>query len=69
MSEGEFVPDHSRAERIGFGEAIYAAGKSVAQLTAILEHAVAGSLPMLLTRLEERMLCGIAGAAAPPYRR
>jgi NCAIR mutase (PurE)-related protein len=59
MSEGEFVPDHSRAERIGFGEAIYAPGKSVAQLTAILEHAVASKLPMLLTRLEEECFAAL----------
>jgi NCAIR mutase (PurE)-related protein len=59
MTEGEFVLDHSRAERIGFGEAVYAAGKSIAQLTAILQHAGATELSMLLTRLEEECFAAL----------
>ena len=45
----DFVLDEARAERIGFGEAVYCAGKSVAQIAAILSRAQA---PMLLTRLD-----------------
>ncbi|WP_428377892.1 nickel pincer cofactor biosynthesis protein LarB [Lichenicoccus sp.] len=46
----EFRLDLERTARIGFGEAIYCAGKSVAQVTAILESDPARAL--LLTRLE-----------------
>lgn len=45
----DFVLDEERAGRIGFGEAVFCAGKSVPQIAAILEHARA---PMLLTRLD-----------------
>jgi NCAIR mutase (PurE)-related protein len=46
----DFVLDEMRAERIGFGEAMYCAGKSAAQICAILDHV---TRPMLLTRLDE----------------
>ena len=46
----EFLLDHERASRIGFGEAVYCAGKSVAQIAAILDAAT--GKPMLLTRLD-----------------
>ena len=46
----EFVLDEQRAERIGFGEAVYCAGKSVAQIEAILAADV--QAPLLLTRLD-----------------
>ncbi len=45
----EFVLDEGRALRLGFGEAVFCAGKSPAQIAAILD-AAAG--PMLLTRLD-----------------
>jgi NCAIR mutase (PurE)-related protein len=45
----DFVLDEERAGRIGFGEAVFCAGKSVAQIASILSAAKA---PMLLTRLE-----------------
>ncbi len=48
MNDPEFVLDERRADRLGFGEAVFCAGKSVAQISAILDHAQA---PMLLTRL------------------
>jgi pyridinium-3,5-biscarboxylic acid mononucleotide synthase len=49
----EFVLDEQRAGRIGFGEAVYCAGKSLAQIAAILERVQAeGHAPMLLTRLD-----------------
>ncbi len=44
----DFVLDEARAARIGFGEAVFCAGKSVAQITAILDYAHS---PLLLTRL------------------
>ena len=49
MSETEFVLDTERAERVGFGEAVYCAGKSVPQIAAII---AAASAAMLLTRLD-----------------
>ena len=44
----EFVLDEVRTARIGFGEAIFCAGKSAGQIADILAHA---QVPMLLTRL------------------
>ncbi len=46
----EFQLDLERSERIGFGEAIYCAGKSPAQIAAILESQP--DRPLLLTRLD-----------------
>jgi NCAIR mutase (PurE)-related protein len=45
----EFVLDEARTARIGFGEAVFCAGKSAGQIAAILAHA---QVPMLLTRLD-----------------
>ncbi len=45
----EFVLDEERTARLGFGEAVFCAGKSPAQIAAILD-AAAG--PLLLTRLD-----------------
>ena len=45
----EFVLDEARAARLGFGEAVFCAGKSPAQIAAILEGA---GQQMLLTRLD-----------------
>lgn len=46
MSVGdEFVLDFARPERIGLEEAIYAAGKSPAQIDAILEAAATRGAP------------------------
>jgi NCAIR mutase (PurE)-related protein len=45
--------DDTRAERIGFGEAVLAGPKSIEQLTAVLEQADELDLPLLLTRLRE----------------
>ncbi len=53
MSASDFVLDVTRSERIGFAEAIYAAGKSPAQLAAILDRVAEGKERLLLTRLDE----------------
>ncbi len=45
----EFVLDAARTARLGFGEAVFCAGKSPAQIAAILDAAAS---PMLLTRLD-----------------
>ena len=60
MSE-EFVLDEARAQRLGFGEAVFCAGKSAEQIAAILDHA---TQPMLLTRLDPDRF-----AALPAVRR
>jgi NCAIR mutase (PurE)-related protein len=49
----EVVLDFGRAERIGLEEAIYCAGKSVAQIAVILDQAAARGVRFLLTRLDE----------------
>ena len=59
----EFVLDASRAGRLGFGEAIYCAGKSPGQLAGILEQAEADGTSLLLTRLDEERRAGL-----PPWR-
>ena len=48
----EFVLDFAREERIGLEEAIFAAGKSVAQIDAILTSAAERGAALLLTRLD-----------------
>lgn len=50
--EDEFTLDFARPERIGLEEAVYAAGKSPAQIEAILEAASARETSLLLTRLD-----------------
>ena len=47
--EPEFVLGEARAQRLGFGEAVFCAGKSPEQIAAILD---AARNPMLLTRLD-----------------
>ena len=46
----EFLLDRERTTRIGLGEAVYCAGKSVRQIADILE--AAADMPLLLTRLD-----------------
>ncbi len=46
----EFLLDRERTARIGFGEAVYCAGKSPDQIAAILQ--AVGEAPLLLTRLD-----------------
>lgn len=58
----DFVLDDSRTRRIGFGEAVYCAGKSPTQLAGILEQAESDGLSLLLTRLDEER-----HAALPPF--
>lgn len=48
----EFVLDERRRERIGFGEAVFSAGKSPAQIAAIIEDVAGRGASMLLTRLD-----------------
>ena len=59
---GEFLLDYARAERIGFGEAIYCAGKSPAQIAAILEQAAGRGANLLLTRLDEARFAALPTA-------
>jgi NCAIR mutase (PurE)-related protein len=47
----EFVLDYERPARVGFGEAIFCAGKTPAQIDAIVAQAD-GVSPLLLTRLD-----------------
>ena len=55
----EFVLDEVRTARIGFGEAVFCAGKSAAQIAAILEGAHA---PILLTRLDPERFAALPAA-------
>ncbi len=57
----EFVPDIDRAGRIGLEEAVFAAGKSPAQLDAILADAIErGMASLLLTRLDGDKFAALA---------
>ncbi len=60
----EFLLDEQRDRRIGLSEAVYCAGKSPAQLTAILRFAEARGRPLLLTRLSEQILRELPAAQA-----
>ena len=57
--EEEFVLDFAREERIGQEEAIFAAGKSVTQIDAILAAADARGASLLLTRLDEEKFAAL----------
>ncbi len=48
----EVVLDFAREDRIGLAEAVFCAGKSIAQIDDILDIAGAAGRPMLLTRLD-----------------
>jgi NCAIR mutase (PurE)-related protein len=50
--DDEFVLDFQREDRIGLEEAIFAAGKSVAQIDGILASAAARGAALFLTRLD-----------------
>jgi len=48
----DFTLDHDREARLGFDEAVYAAGKTAAQVAAIVAHVQARQGRLLLTRLD-----------------
>lgn len=64
MDEHGIRLDLARAARIGLDEAIYCAGKSVAQLDAIVAQACATGARRLFTRLDD----GKHAALAPAHR-
>jgi NCAIR mutase (PurE)-related protein len=51
--------DFPRAQRLGFSEAVLAAGKSTAQLCTILELAAGRGISLLLTRLADDALAAL----------
>jgi len=57
----DVVLDHSRAERIGFGEAVLCDAKTVPQLVAVLDQAAEIGLAMLLTRLAPEQYASLPG--------
>lgn len=52
MSSADFLLDMSRSERIGLEEAVLAAGKTVAQISDILDAAGGKQAGLLITRLD-----------------
>jgi NCAIR mutase (PurE)-related protein len=52
MTDWDLTPDHERAHRIGFDESIFCAGKSLDQITRLLERAASDGHTLLLTRLQ-----------------
>ena len=64
MNADEFVLDWPRAERIGFPEAVFCAGKSASQIAAILASARGESRGLLLTRLDAGKFSALGDAAA-----
>ncbi len=52
MTEHGILLDHKRAQRLGFDEAIYAESKTVAQIEAIVAHAIENRARRLFTRLD-----------------
>ena len=57
--EPDFLLDEERAARIGFGEAVFCAGKSAVQIAAILDQA---RTPLLLTRLDQQKFAALPAA-------
>ena len=64
MSADEFDLDFARPERIGLEEAVYCAGKSPAQIEAILAAVQARGAGLLLTRLDPDRLAALPGERA-----
>ncbi len=62
MESSDIKLDHSRTDRIGFGEAVFCAQKTVTQIDGILDEAAAGSEALLLTRLSETKFTALSGA-------
>jgi len=61
----EFTLDSSRRERTGLDEAIFCAGKSLAQIEGILAHGESAGRRLLLTRLDPEVHAALpAGHAA-----
>ncbi len=56
MTQPEFVLDEARSARLGFGEAMFCAGKSAAQIADILRSL---RTPMLLTRLDPQRFAAL----------
>lgn len=53
MTKDQIKLDWERKRRLGFDEAVFSEGKSIAQLTEILDQVAAAEERMLLTRLNE----------------
>jgi NCAIR mutase (PurE)-related protein len=64
MTDADFVLDVSRAARLGFGEAVFCAGKTPAQIAAILAAAQADELSLLLTRLDAARFAALPAEVA-----
>jgi pyridinium-3,5-biscarboxylic acid mononucleotide synthase len=62
MKTHGIVMDHLREERLGFDEAIYAAGKSVAQVDALAQDAIESRSRRLFTRLDPDKFAALAPA-------
>lgn len=62
MIEHGILLDHSREQRLGFDEAVYAAGKTVAQLDALVAHAIEARARRLFTRLPREKFDALAPA-------
>lgn len=62
MIEHGIQLDHLREARIGFDEAVYAAGKSVAQVDALVGHAIEARERRLFTRLDADKHAALAPA-------
>jgi NCAIR mutase (PurE)-related protein len=55
MTEGDFIFDYGRRERMGLDESVFCEGKSVEQIAAILTDAETADPGLLLTRLAPSM--------------
>ena len=55
MIDDQIKLDWERRRRLGFDEAVFCAGKSIAQISEILDQVAAAEERMLLTRLDEAM--------------
>jgi len=64
MDTGDIKLDLNRADRIGFGEAVFCAQKTVVQIEAILSEAALSQSAMLLTRLSESKFAALPDACA-----
>ena len=60
MADDQIKLDLERRRRLGFDEAVFCAGKSIEQLTTILDQLSAAGKSMLLTRLNREAFASLA---------
>ena len=68
MSPRDVNIDYDRRDRLGFGETVFCAQKTVAQIAHILDEVAGRDQPFLLTRLDEAKFAALEAALDAAHR-